>query len=55
VLVVDANVVVEVTLERFGVKALDMLGDEQPSLNLYCGRATPIAIEAKSDPFSGDP
>jgi len=29
VLVVDANVVVEVTLERFGAKALDMLGDEQ--------------------------
>ncbi len=28
-LVVDANVVVEVTLERFGAKALDMLGDEQ--------------------------
>jgi hypothetical protein len=29
VLVVDANVVVEVTLERFGVTALDALGDEQ--------------------------
>jgi predicted nucleic acid-binding protein len=29
VLVVDANVVVEVTLERFGVTALDTLGDEQ--------------------------
>lgn len=28
-LVVDANVVVEVSLERFGVKALDKLGDEQ--------------------------
>jgi predicted nucleic acid-binding protein len=29
VLVVDANVVVEVTLERFGLTALDALGDEQ--------------------------
>jgi hypothetical protein len=28
VLVVDANVVVEVTLERFGATALDALGDE---------------------------
>ncbi len=27
-LVVDANVIVEITLERFGIQALDTLGDE---------------------------
>lgn len=45
-LVVDANVVVEVTLERFGVKALDMLGDEQMIAPWLLWSEVPAALSA---------
>lgn len=45
-LVVDANVVVEVTLERFGVKALDMLGDEQLVAPWLLWSEVPAALSA---------
>jgi predicted nucleic acid-binding protein len=46
VLVVDANVVVEVTLERFGVAALDALGDEQLVAPWLLWSEVPAALSA---------
>jgi predicted nucleic acid-binding protein len=46
VLVVDANVVVEVTLERFGTKALDALGDEQLVAPWLLWSEAPAALSA---------
>jgi predicted nucleic acid-binding protein len=46
VLVVDANVVVEVTLERFGVTALDALGDEQLIAPWLLWSEVPAALSA---------
>jgi predicted nucleic acid-binding protein len=46
VLVVDANVVVEVTLERFGVTALDALGDEQLVAPWLLWSEVPAALSA---------
>lgn len=45
-LVVDANVVVEVTLERFGVEALDTLGDEQLVAPWLLWSEVPAALSA---------
>ena len=45
-LVVDANVVVEVTLERFGVTALDALGDEQLTAPWLLWSEVPAALSA---------
>ncbi|HWX87213.1 MAG TPA: type II toxin-antitoxin system VapC family toxin [Solirubrobacteraceae bacterium] len=45
-LVVDANVVVEVTLERFGVTALDALGDEQLVAPWLLWSEVPAALSA---------
>jgi hypothetical protein len=46
VLVVDANVVVEVTLERFGAQALDTLGDEQRVAPWLLWSDVPAALSA---------
>jgi predicted nucleic acid-binding protein len=46
VLVVDANVVVEVTLERFGMTALDALGDEQLVAPWLLWSEVPAALSA---------
>jgi predicted nucleic acid-binding protein len=46
VLVVDANVVVEVTVERFGATALDALGDEQLVAPWLLWSEVPAAISA---------
>jgi predicted nucleic acid-binding protein len=46
VLVVDANIVVEVTLERFGVEALDTLGDEQLIAPWLLWSEVPAALSA---------
>jgi predicted nucleic acid-binding protein len=46
VLVVDANVIVEVTLERFGVRALDMLGDERLVAPWLLWSEVPAALSA---------
>ncbi len=45
-LVVDANVVVEVTLERLGVTALDALGDEQLAAPWLLWSEVPAALSA---------
>lgn len=45
-LVVDANVVVEVTLERLGVTALDALGDEQLVAPWLLWSEVPAALSA---------
>lgn len=45
-LVVDANVVVEVTLERFGVTALDALGGEQLVAPWLLWSEVPAALSA---------
>lgn len=45
-LVVDANVVVEVTLERLGVRALDVLGDEQLIAPWLLWSEVPAALSA---------
>jgi predicted nucleic acid-binding protein len=46
VLVVDANVVVEVTLERFGAQALDTLSDEQLVAPWLLWSEVPAALSA---------
>jgi predicted nucleic acid-binding protein len=46
VLIVDANVVVEVTLERFGVTALDALGDERLAAPWLLWSEVPAALSA---------
>jgi predicted nucleic acid-binding protein len=46
VLVVDANVVVEVALGRLGAKALDMFGDEQPVAPWLLWSEVPAALSA---------
>lgn len=45
-LVVDANVVVEVTLERLGAEALDALGDEQVVAPWLLWSEVPAALSA---------
>lgn len=45
-LVIDATVIVEVTLERLGVEALDTLGDEQLIAPWLLWSETPAALSA---------
>jgi predicted nucleic acid-binding protein len=46
VLVLDANVIVEVTLERFGIQALDTLDDEQLIAPWLLWSEVPAALSA---------